>query len=211
MTSHTPDITFYHWPNSRSATTLELLEELGAPYALEIVDITKGVQLEPAFQAINPMGKLPTLKVGGAVITEQVAIFIYLSDLFPEAGLTPAIDDPLRGPWLRWLVYYAACFEPAMTDKAMKREAPARMSSPYGDFQLVIDTVRGQISKGRYFLGERFTTADVLWSSALGWMTSFGMIEKTPDIAAYLERAGGRPGAARGAAINARILAENAS
>jgi len=209
--SQKPEVTLYHWPHSRSATALELIEELGAPYRLEVIDITKGVQNEPAFLAINPMGKLPTVKVGDTVVTEQVAIFIYLSDLFPEAGLTPAIDDPLRGPWLRWLVYYAACFEPAMMDKALKREAPQKMSSPYGSFDLVMETVRGQIGKGRYFLGERMTTVDVLWASALGWMTSFGVVEKTPDIAAYLECMGDRPGAKRAATINEKILAQHAS
>lgn len=57
-----------------------------------------------------------------ALVTEQVAIGIYLADLFPEAGITPAIGDALRGPYLRWYVFYAACFEPALVDKAMKRE-----------------------------------------------------------------------------------------
>lgn len=208
--SQKPEITFYHWPHSRSAITLELLEELGAPYRLEAIDITKGVQNEPAFLAINPMGKLPTLKAGDVVITEQVAIFIYLSDLFPEAGLTPAIDDPQRGPWLRWLVYYAACFEPAMQDLAMKRETPPKMSSPYGSADLVISTVRAQIGKGGYILGERFTSADILWSSALNFMNAFGLVEKTPDIAAYLERTGSRPGRQRAEAINASILAASA-
>jgi glutathione S-transferase len=48
----------------------------------------------------------------GMLVTEQVAIYIYLADLFPEAGLAPSLDHPLRGPYLRWLAVYAACYEP---------------------------------------------------------------------------------------------------
>lgn len=205
MTS-TPQIVLYHWPHSRSATTLELLEELGAPYRLEVIDITQGAQNAPSFLAINPMGKLPTITVDGVVVTEQIAICIYLSDLFAEAGLTPALHDPLRGPWLRWLTYYAACFEPAMQDRAGKREPTAKMSSPYGDADLVVATVRAQLAQGPFILGDRYTTADVIWSSALGFMTMFGLIEKTRDIDAYLQRTGDRPARARAAAVNARLL-----
>ena len=71
-----------------------------------------GEQRQPAYLAINPLGKVPAIQHGGALVTEQVAICIYLSDLFPQAGLTPAPGDPLRGPYLRWIAYYGSSFEP---------------------------------------------------------------------------------------------------
>ena len=58
---------------------------------------------------------------GGALVTELGAIFIYLADAFPSAGLAPAIGDPLRGPYLRWLVFYGSAFEPAVVDRSMRR------------------------------------------------------------------------------------------
>jgi glutathione S-transferase len=158
------DITLYHSPNSRSSGVLTLLKELDAPFELRVVSIKAGQQRQGAYLSINPMGKVPAVKHGHAIITEQVAIYIYLADLFPEAGLAPALDDPLRGPYLRWLVFYAASFEPAIVDRALKRDpAPATMS-PYGDYDTMLKTLVDQLAKGPYLLGERFCAADVLWS-----------------------------------------------
>lgn len=208
--SDSREVTLYHWPHSRSAGTLVLLEELGAPYKLEVIDITKGVQREPAFLAVNPMGKLPTIRVGDAVVTEQVAIYIYLADLFPEAGLAPALTDPLRGPYLRWLVFYAACFEPAMTDLAGKRDPGPAMSSPYGSAEAVLGALAGQLRHGPYLLGERFTAADVLWGSALKFMTAFKLVPESPEVMGYIGRVTGRPAQAKADAVNGKILAGTA-
>ena len=93
-------VTLFHAPNTRSSGVLTLLEELGADFDLQVLNIKALEQLAPAYLAINPMGKVPAVKHGDALITEQVAIFLYLADLYPEAGLAPAIGDPLRGPYL---------------------------------------------------------------------------------------------------------------
>jgi glutathione S-transferase len=87
-------VTLYHSPNTRSSGSLTLLEELGAPYELHVLNMKAGEQRQPAYLAINPMGKVPALRHGDALITEQVAIFLYLADLFPEVGLAPPIGDP---------------------------------------------------------------------------------------------------------------------
>ncbi len=60
-----------------------------------MLNFKKAEQLDPAYLAVNPMGKVPAVKHGDALVTEQVAVFLYLADLYPEAGLTPAIGDPL--------------------------------------------------------------------------------------------------------------------
>ena len=101
-------VTLFHSPNTRSTGALILLEELGAPYELHVLNMKAGEQRQPAYLALNPMGKVPAVKHGEAFVTEQVAISLYLADLFPEAKLAPPVGDPLRGPYLRWLVYYAA-------------------------------------------------------------------------------------------------------
>ena len=128
-------VTFFHAPNTRSGGTLLLLEELGADYDLHLLDMKAGDQRKPEYLAINPMGKVPAIKHGDAVITEQVAVFLYLGDLFPKAGITPRIGDPLRGPYLRWMAFYAGCLEPAMVDKALKREPAPPSMSPYGTYE----------------------------------------------------------------------------
>ena len=113
------------------------------------------------------MGKVPAIRHGDALVTEQVAIYLYLADLFPEAGLAPPIGDPLRGPYLRWMVFYAACFEPAVVDRALNREPGALAMSPYGDYDTMLGALTAQLKRGPWLLGERFTAADVLWGTAL--------------------------------------------
>jgi glutathione S-transferase len=190
-------ITFYHAPNTRSSITLNLLEEIGVPYDLELLNMKAGEQRQPAYLAVNPMGKVPAIVHDGALITEQVAIFLYLADLFPETGLAPRMGDPLRGPYLRWIVFYAACFEPAVGDHALKREPGPPSMMAYGDFDSVIDTIAGQLARGPWLLGDRFTAADVLWGSGLAWTTMFGLIPERPEIASYVERFFGLPSVAR--------------
>lgn len=110
----TKPITLFHSPQTRSSGALALLEALGAPYTLKVVNMKAGEQRQAKYLAMNPMGKVPAILHGDTVVTEQVAIGIYLADLHPEAGITPAIDSDLRGAYLRWYVFYAACFEPAL-------------------------------------------------------------------------------------------------
>lgn len=190
-------LVLYHAPNSRSSGVLTLLEELGAEFELRVLNMQAGEQRQPAFLAVNPMGKVPAVLHGDVLITEQVAVYLYLADLLPEAGLAPGLGDRRRGPYLRWMAFYAGCFEPAVVDKAMKREAGPAMMSPYGDFGTMMATVTAQLGAGPYILGQDFTAADVLWGSALGWMTKFGVVEATPVIAAYVERIGSRPAVVR--------------
>ena len=200
-----PALTLYHNPQSRSSSARILLEALGVPYDVKLVDFASGQNRTPEFLALNPLGKLPTLTHGDAVVTEQVAITIYLADRFPAAGLAPAFDDPLRGPYLRWLAFYGACFEPALMDHAFKRTELDPSTSPYRDYDTVIATLVAQIERGTYLLGERFTAADILWGTALRWTTGFGIVPKLPAITAYIERVGAHPAFARAAERDAEL------
>jgi glutathione S-transferase len=203
-------LTLYHAPNSRSGAARFLLEELGVPYELHVLNFKKNEQRAPAYLAINPMGKVPAIRHGDALVTEQAAVLMYLADLFPQAGLAPALDDPLRGPYLRWMVYYGSCFEPAATDLALKREPAPPMMCPYGDYDTMLATVTGQLRAGDYLLGERFSAADVLWGTALTWMTMFKLVPELPEIMAYVERVKARPAAQRATAADAELAAAQA-
>jgi glutathione S-transferase len=101
-------ITLYHAARSRSSGAVALLEALGADYRMQVLDLKAGANLAPAYLAINPMGKVPAIVHNGALVTEQVAIYLYLADLYPEAGLAPPIGDALRGPYQRWMAFYGA-------------------------------------------------------------------------------------------------------
>ena len=198
----------YHSPRSRSRGVRMLLEELGADFELHTFDLTAGQHRAPEFLAINPLGKVPTLVHGDAVITEQVAVYLYAAELYPEAGLSPAVGDPLRGPYLRWMSFYGSCFEPAIVDHSIGRAAAAYSTSPYGDFDTVINTVNAQLAKGPYLLGERFTAADVLWGAALNWITMFKLIPETPAMRAYIDRVLARPAIQRAQAADLALAEE---
>ena len=204
-----PDVTLYHSPNTRSTGALILLEELGAPYHLHVLNMKLGEQRQPAFLAVNPMGKVPALTDRGTLVTEQVAVFLYLADLFPRAGLAPAIGDPLRGPYLRWMAFYGSSFEPALIDKSQNKAPPPSMA-PYGDYDTMLATLVAQLEKGSYLLGERFTAADVLWGTALRWTTMFKLVPELPVLTAYIERVGSRPAALRAREKDAALAASQA-
>jgi glutathione S-transferase len=153
------------------------------------------------------MGKVPAILHGDALVTEQPAIFLYLADLYPEAGLAPPIGDSLRGPYLRWMVLYGSCFEPAIVDRSLKREPAAPAVCPYGDYDTLLKTLTDQFSAGKYLLGTKFTAADVLWGIALTWITMFKLVPELPVIKSYTDRMNARSSVARAKAMDAELEA----
>lgn len=190
-------IRFFHSPYTRSSSTLVLLEELGAPYDMQVLNMKIGEQRQAAYLAVNPLGKVPAILDGETVVTEQVAIFIHLADRFPQAGLAPSIDDPRRGAYLRWLAYYAACFEPALVDRGLERDPGPRTASPYGEFDAMIGVVEAQLERSPWLLGDAFSAADILWGTALAWSMAFAGVPRLPAFVAYAERVAARPATQR--------------
>ncbi len=184
--SQTDTLVFFHAPNTRSSGARILLEELSAPHELRVVNMKAGEQRKPAFLAVNPMGKVPAILHRGALT-----------------------DDRLRGPYLRWLVYYGSSFEPAVVDRALKREPAPPAMSPYGDYDTMLKTLTDQLAKGPYLLGDRMTAADVLWGTALAWTTAFKIVPELPVIMDYVKRVGARPSVAKVKAEDARLSAEH--
>jgi glutathione S-transferase len=203
------ELLFYFSPNTRATGAHILLEELGASYELRPLNMKMGEQRKPAFMAVNPMGKVPAIVHDGTLVAEQGAIFTYLADAFPEAKLAPALTETDRGAYLRWMFYYGSCFEPAVIDTYMKREPAPQGTSPYGTYAITLETLAAQLRKGPYLLGERFSAADILWGTNLGWLTAFKLVPELPEIMAYLARVKARPSVARVAAYNEKLSAEH--
>ena len=154
------EFVLFHNPMSRARIAHWMLEEVGARYTVRLLNFEKGEHKSPEFLAINPMGKLPTLLHGDAVVTETAAICAYLADAFPAAGLAPLAGERDRGPYLRWLFFAAGCVEPAVVDRMMTRpEVERRSALGYGSFDDVFRTLRGVLDGGDFLLGERFTAA----------------------------------------------------
>lgn len=203
-----PRVTLFYAPNSRAATALGLMEELGVPYDLHVLNLARGESRDPKYLAVNPMGKVPAILHDGVLVTEQPAVYLYLADLYPQAGLAPPIGDPLRGPYLRWMVYYGSAFEPAIVDRAMKRDPAPPSTSPYGDFDTMYRTLNDQLAKGPYIVGEKFTAADILWAGSLKWTTGWNLVPSSPEIQAYMDRVLSRPAIQRASAKDAEMAAK---
>ncbi len=144
------DLVFYTNPMSRGRIIRWMLEEVGQPYETRILTWESGATKSPEFLAINPMGKVPAIVHGGAVVTESAAICAYLADAFPQANLAPAPGSRDRGPYYRWLFFGAGPVEQMASFAALKLEVPEdqRMMVGFGCAADVLNTLEGAL-KGR--------------------------------------------------------------
>lgn len=191
----TPKLVHYHAPQTRSFTIRWLFEELGSPpHELKILDMKNGEHKAPAFLAINPMGKLPTVTADGTPVTEVGAITIFLADLFPDAGLAPSLNEPSRGTYLRWIVFNHAAVEPAVMDHA-RNNPPGLPPSAlcYGSYDAVVNALSEALKGGPYLLGDKFSAADVVLASAIRYLMMFKLLPERPEFTGYVERLTSRP------------------
>jgi glutathione S-transferase len=196
-----PALTLYHASPSRSSVALWMLEETGAPYQIELLKLADNEQNQPGYLAINPMGKVPALKVGDVVITEVAAICAYLADEYPDKKLAMPIGDPRRGLHFTWLFFAPSVIEPAANDKVFPRKEPPRPGAiGYRDLDTVLDIVARALTPGPHLLGAQFTAADVVVGSLLRWGMLFGFVPKRPEFETYVAGLNARPAAQRAAA-----------
>ena len=201
-----PQLTLFHASPSRASIALWMLEEIGEPYEVKILNLAKGDQQKPDYLAINPMGKVPALKHGDAVITEVAAICTYLADAFPRAGLTVPVGDPRRGVYLKWLFYGPGVLEPAVTDRAFPRKEEARRAAlGYGDFDTVMNVLCQAVTPGPFLMGDQFTAADVVIGANVRWGMIFKMIPERKELTDYVERFKDRPAVKRSEAKDATL------
>ncbi len=186
-----------------------MLEEIGQPYRTEPLEYGTTMKA-PDYLAINPMGKVPAIRHGAAVVTECAAICAYLADAFPSAGLAPARGEAARGAYYRWMFFAAGPFEAAVTDQALGLTVPQEREAlvGYGSLSRVLDVLEDTVSNSDYLAGDRFSAADVYVGSQIGWSMAFGSIEKRPAFERYWDRLRSRPAALRGKELDDLLLAE---
>ena len=201
-------LVLYTHPMSRGRIARWMLEEVGQPYAVELVDYGTSMKA-PAYLALNPMGKVPTLRHGDLVVTEVAGICAYLADAFPAAGLAPPPGDPGRAAYYRWLFFAAGPVEAAVTNKALGFAVPEgreRMAG-YGSFAAVMDALEGVLLGSEHVGGGGFTAADLYLGAQIGFGLAFGTIETRPAFERYRARVNARPAALRAAALDDALLA----
>lgn len=183
----TESLVLYTNPMSRGRIARWMLEEVGVPYSVELIEYGPPMK-SPEYLAINPMGKVPALRHGDAVVTECAAICAYLADAFPDAGLAPPSGQ--RGAYYRWLFYGAGPVEAAVSNRALgvqpKPDQQGQLG--YGNLDLVVDTLEKAVSGDGYLAGDRFTAADVYLGSQIGWGMQFGTLDKRPAFVEYWQR-----------------------
>ena len=187
-------IELFHNPQSRAVMMHWLLEEIGCPYELAPVAYDDGSMRTPEFLEVSPLGKIPAIRDGEVTVSDTVAITLYLADKYKSPNdLAPAIDDPRRGEYLRWLVFQASSVEPAMMQAASKFETK-RQSAGWGDVDTVVEALETRLSKADpWLLGDWFTAADLVLGGAVGWAMNWNMFPKRPALEAYVARLHARP------------------
>jgi glutathione S-transferase len=196
-------ITLFHRPKTRSSRFIFLLEELGAPYQIRHVT-TRTASGDGAVDPANPHphGKVPAISDDGAVVFESPAIALYLTDAFPKNGIGPVVGDKLRGPYVSFLAYYGSVLEPAFMSKFLNTPVP-RGTAGWVVVEEAMDFVIKTLSKGPYLLGDKFSSADVLYGTTFAMFGPSPMMPKSPVIDAYVKSIVERPAYARAMAKDA--------
>jgi glutathione S-transferase len=188
------ELVLYTNPQSRGRIARWILEEVGEPYKVEVLDYASTMK-GPAYLAINPMGKVPALRHGDAVVTETAAICAYLADAFPQAGLAPAPTSKERAPYYRWMFFSAGPLEAALSNKALGFVVPPERERMigYGSLAQALSVLEAAVSKSDYLAGDKFTAADLYVGSHIGFGMMFGTLEKRPAFEKYWQRVSSRP------------------
>ncbi|MBR9764850.1 MAG: glutathione S-transferase family protein [Rhodobacteraceae bacterium] len=200
-------LTLYHSPHTRASRIVRLIDELGALSKVDIRSVNVArVDGSGGHDPANPHpeGKVPLLVHDGVEIWESNAIILYLTDLFPEAGMGPVAGDPLRGRYLSWLAWYGNVVEPVIVMGAAELSHPILDATFRGAPEMAGRLVEA-LEKSPYLMGDQFSAADLLLVSPFTWFPAFA--PDHPAIKAWIERCEARPSAQRTAAFDASRMA----
>ncbi|MGE5714972.1 MAG: glutathione S-transferase family protein, partial [Betaproteobacteria bacterium] len=98
-------IQLYYSPGSANLVPHILLEEIGAPFELVLVDRASAAHKKPDYLKLNPNGQIPVLVDGDFVLYETAAIALYLADRFVEKKLAPPPGTRERAHYYQWMVW----------------------------------------------------------------------------------------------------------
>lgn len=187
-------ITLYHAPRSRSSRIIWLLEELGCEYKIELVPILRGdgsgTAAADSYLALNPLRKVPTVKIFDEVVYEFGAICLYLTDSHPKKDIGPLPGHNDRAEYVRWLFFYNGSLEPAATARFQGWDKDK--STGFGSFEDIEAVISRQLESAPYMLGENFSAADILYGSAVQFFKG-SLFPARKHYDDYLSRLSSRP------------------
>lgn len=199
-------LTLFHAPMSRSSRIVQLLHELDALDAVTVTPVS--VLRSDGSGAVDPdnphpEGKVPLLVHDGVEIRESNAIMLYLTELFPEAGLGVAPGAPQRGAFLSWLAWYGNIVEPVLVHSFAGISHPA-VTTAFRGLDEMGARLSAALRSGEWLMGERFSAVDMLIASPFAWMPS--MLPDDPAVKDWAERCQARPSAQFAAAFDMKLL-----
>jgi glutathione S-transferase len=194
-------IKIYHAKRARSARVIWLLEELGVPYELSVMDFKPEALRSPEHLARHPLGQLPVVELDGVRFFESGAHVQLLLERFGQGRLEPALGSPERALYLQWFHYGEASLAVHVSQIVRQRFGrppeqlvQAALDESRRSFVAAAEVVERELRDKPFIGGDNFSAADI--------MVSYGLImaritRELPDtftnIAAYLERLKQRP------------------
>lgn len=189
----------YGTPPTRAIRALWLLQELGLECEIVPVDLRNGEHLNPEFLALNPAGKVPVLVDGNVVVTESVAISLYLAEKCPEKGLIPSeLAD--RAQMYRWLFFLVTEIEAPLWRIARHTSLYPEDKRLPGDVKLAREegtqmaaVLENHMQGREYLAADRMTVADLIAAYTLDWADRAEFLVEAPTLRAFVEKMYARP------------------
>jgi glutathione S-transferase len=196
----------HYFPGNANLAPHMLLEEIGQPYELLLVDRANNAQRSAAYRQLNPNGLIPVLIDGDLVLYESAAICLHLADCHPEAALAPALGTQARAHFYKWLIHLTNTIQPEMITyfypermaddvsaiAQVKAHAEARLAQM---FDLIEEALAGG---GPYLLGAQYSAVDPYLFMLARWSRMMARPARgRPHLGRYLELLAQRPAIAR--------------
>ncbi|MEH1826758.1 MAG: glutathione S-transferase family protein [Nostoc sp.] len=189
----------YEFAPTRSIRVRWVLQELGVEFEAISINMRAGEHRTPDFLTINPTGKLPVLIDGEHIITESVAIALYLGEKYPESNLVPT-DLLLRAQLYRWLLFTATELEQPLWRIARhtfiypeELRLPAEIPLARQDFTSMAVVLENHLLDRQFVVGEHVTVADFVLAYTLDWANEVQLLVTFPTLVDYMERMYKRP------------------
>jgi glutathione S-transferase len=184
----------YYFPSPNPQKVRFAIIELGLDCEIVNVDLTKGEHRQPAYLALNPFGRVPTLVDGELTLAESHAILAYLGE---KTGKAWPASPAGRANALKWLFFLSAHITPPTTELVFNRLAVKVLGLPADEDAIargekVLPTVllalESHLAKSRWLLGEDFTLVECAYGPILNAIEKAGLsYDAFPKVHGYLE------------------------
>lgn len=187
----------YEFSFTRSIRVRWTLQELGVDFESVKVNLFAGEARKPAFLEINAAGKLPVLVDGDLVLTESAAIVLYLAEKY---GKFLPTDAKGRAEVNKWLLFTVTELEQPLwriaKNKNLYPEAQrlaADIPLASQDFRAMADVAEKHMQGRTFVAGDNVTVADFVLAYTLDWANEVQLLDRSPQLVAYMERMYARP------------------